>query len=382
MNSMLKFTLGPYDVLYFGSGRPFNRGDVVDSVFPPYPHTFAGAICSKFKDIDATSILRAVYGPFIKRGSEIYFPKPYNIYSERKKQEHENFFVVEPPKEKQNLFNPENTNKPEEVGTLPTYKGTEEIEPFDGFISIGGLKKWLNGQKVDKDEILGYKNIFENEPRVGISIDPAVYSVGSEEDALYRIEFLRLKENFEFVFWAEFDFSDELKKVAQDDEGLRNFFNLAPRGLKLGGETRNVYYDVEVSDFKDYIIKNLGIDENIDLDKNEKIQLLFLTYGIFDFCDSEKRIPQIDGFKMFSACYGNYRIVGLRSKNIGMNNPRTKRAYPPGTVFWLESNNGKKGLKAISFLTKSNNRSYCLGEAKGGRQDFIGANLVLIKKGG
>ncbi len=32
---MIKFTLTPYDVLFFGSGRPFNRGDVVASIFPP-----------------------------------------------------------------------------------------------------------------------------------------------------------------------------------------------------------------------------------------------------------------------------------------------------------------------------------------------------------
>jgi len=379
---MLKFTLSPYDVLYFGSGRPFNRGDVVDSVFPPYPHTFAGAICSKFKNINATSILKAVYGPFIKKDTMIYFPKPFNIYSERKKQEHNKFFVVKPLEKKLNLFDLQNTNKPAEVESLPTYKGTEEIEAFDGFISIVGLKKWLNGQELNKDDILDYKEIFKNEPRVGISIESTLYSVGSKEDALYRIEFLRLKKNFEFVFWAEFDFSDELKKVdLKDDKALCDFFNQVPQGLKLGGEMRNVHYDVEVNDFKDYIIKNLGIDENIDLDKNEKIQLLFLTYGIFDFCDSEKRIPQIDSFKMFSACYGNYRIVGLRSKNLRIDR-LTKRAYPPGTVFWLESNNGKKGLKAISFLTKSNNSSYCIEEKKGGQQDFIGANLLLIKKGG
>jgi len=52
---MLKFIIKPYDVLFFGSGRPFNRGDVVVSAFPPHPNTFASAICSKiyqFKNID------------------------------------------------------------------------------------------------------------------------------------------------------------------------------------------------------------------------------------------------------------------------------------------------------------------------------------------
>jgi len=34
---MIKFTLTPYDVLFLGSGKPFNRGDVVSSIFLPHP---------------------------------------------------------------------------------------------------------------------------------------------------------------------------------------------------------------------------------------------------------------------------------------------------------------------------------------------------------
>jgi len=87
-------------------------------------------------------------------------------------------------------------------------------------------------------------------------------------------------------------------------------------------------------------------------------------------------IPVIDGFKMYSSCYGNYKIVALNSKNFGT---KTKRAYPPGTVFWLESNNEESIINSISFLIK-NNRRYYLEEQKG-TQDFIRANLLLIRRG-
>ena len=72
---MIRFTLKPYDVLFFGLGRPFNRGDVVASAFPPHPNTFASAICSKiyqFKNIDISGILKSVYGPFISKEDKIY----------------------------------------------------------------------------------------------------------------------------------------------------------------------------------------------------------------------------------------------------------------------------------------------------------------------
>lgn len=44
---MLKFEFEPFDVLFFGSGKAFNRGDDASSIFPPFSHTFAGAISKK-----------------------------------------------------------------------------------------------------------------------------------------------------------------------------------------------------------------------------------------------------------------------------------------------------------------------------------------------
>jgi len=368
---MIKFTLTPYDVLFFGSGRPFNRGDVVNSIFPPHPTTFSGAICSRiysYKNINVVSILNAVYGPFIEKQGEIYFPKPQNIYGERKKKDFEEFFVVEPININLKLFDPVNTNKKPEFQTLPVYKGIKEIESFNGFISISGLKKWLNNEKIDKEDILLFKDIFENEPRVGISVDPSLYSVGGSEDALYRIGFLRLKENIKFVFWVEFNFSDkELEKVGLNDEDkIIEFFNKGLKVLKLGGEMKNVSYEVDKNDFKKWIIRELKIKPDLNIKQGEKIQVLFLTYGVFDF--------QINGFQIYSTCFGNYEIVGINSKSLGT---KTKRAFPPGTILWLESKNDKN-ISSISFLVKNQN-DYDFKEPKG-NQDFIGTNLVLVIK--
>jgi CRISPR-associated protein Cmr3 len=374
---MLKFTIKPYDVLFFGSGKPFNVGESVQSIFPPHPTTFAGAICSKIyaqKGINVPGILKAVYGPFIEKDGQIYFPKPQNIFGERKKEDIENFFIIEPKISSFKLFNYKNTNKPEGVEELPIYKGDEEIEPFEGFISIEGLKAWINNQKIEKEHILKTKDIFEYDQRIGIKINPSLYSVGGEEDALYRIKLLQLKEGINFVFWVEFNFScEELKRAnLTDEDKIFELFNNEPKVLKLGGEMRNVRYRVEENDFINYLKNELKLPEKIQIKQGDKIKVLFLSYGVFD-----SKIPEIKGFKIISMCFSNYSIIGLNSKNLGI---KTKRAFPPGTVIWLGCESDKN-INSISFLIKNQN-DYDFKEPQG-NQDFIGTNLVLvIKKGG
>jgi CRISPR-associated protein Cmr3 len=375
---VIKFTLTPYDVLFFGSGRPFHMGDVVASAFPPHPNTFASAICAKInqiKNIKITNILKAVYGPFIKKVDTLYFPKPQNVYTERKKKGVDRVFIVQPFDINLKLFNPENTNKPSKIQTFFVYKGIEEVEPFNAFISSNGLRKWLNNQEIVKEDILEYKDIFMSEPRLGIKIDDSLRSVGGKEDALYRIDFLRLKEDVSFVFWIEFDLSNsELKKAGLDDEDkILEFFNDEPRVLKLGGEMKNVRYEVEKNDFRKWIKNELKI-ENIHLNKGDKIEVLFLTYGVFDFIDD--RLPKIKDFEIFSACFGNYEIIGINSINLGR---KTKRAFPPGTIMLLKNEGDRKTMiNNPTFLVKKNGL-YEIGEPIGA-QEFIGTNLVLIKR--
>ena len=374
---MLKFILTPYDVLFFGSGKPFQMGDVVASVFPPHPNTFASAICAKInqiKNIKITNILKAVYGPFIKKGDTLYFPKPLNVYTERKKKSVDKVFIVQPLDMNLKLYNPENTNKPSKIQTFFVYKGIEEVEPFNAFISTNGLKKWLNDQNIEKEDILEYKEIFMTEPRVGIKIDDSLRSVGGKEDALYRIDFLRLKEDVSFVFWVELDLSNsELKKAGLDDEDkILEFFNDGPRVLKLGGEMKNVRYEVENSDFTKWIRDELKI-KSIELKRGNKIEVLFLTYGVFDLTDD--KLPKIKDFEILSACFGGYEIIGINSINLGR---KTKRAFPPGTIMLLRSESDEKRMiDNPTFLVKKDGL-YEMGNPVG-TQEFIGANLVLIK---
>jgi len=393
---MLKFTLKPYDVLFFGSGKPFNRGDVVSSSFPPHPNTLASAIYSKLYHSDMIdesvvnnpNVIKAVYGPFIQKGEKIYFPKPHNIYGKRKQKDLEKVFIINIPEEKTSenetsvkkfkLFDPSNTNKPEGIESLPVYIGNEEVEPFNGFISTEGLRKYFNGGEIDaKSDILLYesnneqKSIFKRESRIGISVDSSSNSVNSE-DALFRVEFLRFLENVKLVFWVDFDLNGGIKNI-NEHQKLVEFFNENPKSLKLGGEMKNVSYEVEEDDFNK-IIDDLGLSKSITVEPSNILKVVFLTYGVFD---EPIGMIKINEFEILSACFNGYDFIGINLKRTKQR--KIKRALPPGSVIWLKSTT-EKTLNNPTFIV-GKGKDYEFGFPEG-KQEFIGTNLVLLKEVG
>jgi CRISPR-associated protein Cmr3 len=392
---MLKFIIEPYDVLFFGSGKPFNIGDVANSVFPPFPNTFASAICSKIYhhfNINVSNILKAVYGPFFQKDNKLLLPKPANIYSKRKEKEIKKVFIAELTNQKFNLFNFNNTNKPELIEQFYLYKGKEDVELFNAFIYPEALIKWLNNTKeFTKDDFVLYNEIYEYEPRIGIKIEDSKNTV-KEEDGLYRINFIRLKENIKILFWVEFNEKEfnkeEIKAKIQNqninDDFIYTFFNQSPKVLKLGGEMKNTKYEINKDIFLDYLIQKLKIQNNITINQGEIIELLFLSYGVFDFNNNE-RLPKIDGFEVISACFDNYTNIGIRSENKGI---KIKRAIPLGSILTLKATKNIE-LSPLVFIAKQNNNSYSIVDVKNlsttnmeftVNMEFIGSNLVLIKK--
>ncbi|WP_278428603.1 type III-B CRISPR module-associated protein Cmr3 [Caldanaerobacter subterraneus] len=371
---MIKFKIIPYDVVFFGSGRPFNVGDVVYSIFP-YPHTLAGAICAKIHahtKIDTSKILKNVYGPFIEKGGKLYFPKPSSILGERKKEEVESVFQAHPYELNTKLFRKENTNADSNIKTFPLYMGKEDIGTFPAFISIEGLRKWLKGEKIEIHEILQYKEIFTKEERVGIKMDSTVNAVGGEENALYRIEFMRLKEDVSLVVWIEFDFeAEEIRKTGFSDENkLMEIFNQPPRALKIGGEMKNAFYELGRENFLEFLRENLGVSQMVKVRAGDIVKVLFLTPGVFPNFKF-----YMEGFEMFSMVLEKYTIVGKYSPKLKIR--KTVRAFPSGTVMWFEAKENML-LMNPTFIVPEN--GYCSFKIPSGEQDFIGSNLILIGK--
>ncbi|WAM33725.1 type III-B CRISPR module-associated protein Cmr3 [Caldicellulosiruptor morganii] len=403
---MLKFEFKPFDVLFFGSGKPFNRGDDASSIFPPFPHTLAGAISQRlttFSKIESSRTIKFIFGPFVKRLTTIseeetlFFPAPSNIYTARK-EDKPDFFCILNPFENMSLklFLSQNTNKPNTIYTFCVYtKDETEIEPFNGFVSMKYLKHWLDGtlenklsnteNKVEnKNNIIKLDEICQNDERIGIKINPEQGTV-EKDSGVYRVSFKKLKtepaEEFSLVVWAEFDLEDEnLKKANLGYEQIKAIFEKEPHVLKVGGESKTVFYKLEESSFFDEIKDLLETENTIvgflkcendslsmipkkvsKIEKGEKVQFLFLTHGV-----SGSFLPDLlrrCGFRTISMTMNgcpNVTLYSSKSKRF------FSKAIPAGTVIWTVAEKDIE-ISSENACTLSQN-------------NFIGSNLVLIRK--
>lgn len=366
---MLKFTIKPHDVLFFGSGKPFNIGGVAESIFPPFPNSFASAVYAKFYSetgialTDGKGIYKAVYGPFIEKEGKIYFPAPLDIMKEKKKDDMSKIAVASLRKEFK-LLSINDTDIGEKIQSILWTKDNDiqiEYEPLRGFISLEGLKKWYNNQKIENSDLLQERDIFIKEDRISIFLDDNTGTV-REEDGLYRVQFVRLKEEVKLVFWIEADYSDSSllcqNNIKIDDE-LIKIFNTNPKVLKIGGEARTAWYEMEENDFTDNF-KNF----NTNNASSQQYKVLFLTPGVFHDNSNGKNIT--DYFENINAStIGGYVIGSIASKHYDKYKKKTIRAIKPGSVIYLE--NIQNGFdKTINFYKPADS--------------FIGSNLVLIKK--
>lgn len=354
---MIKFFLYPYDILFFGKGKPFNPGSQdMFSSFPPLPHISASSICAKIyfeKGINISKILKSLYGPFIIKEEKLLFPKPLDILKEMRKSKDYKITSLILIKNNFNLINPKDTDLDDALkGMLWVNK---DFEIFQSFINEEGLKKWLNNQDVLNDDILGEDEIFKYESRVGIRMEYKLNTVIGE-DALFRINSVRLKEDVGFELFIEFDYNNsELKNAALTDEDkMLDFFSKYPKALRFGGEMRSVSYECEkVNDISS--ILNLKKPE---IKSGDVVKVLFLTPYVV-------KNNLFDEFKN----YGEIISGSLMSMNVGMNNKnygrKIKKAFVQGSEVYLRVNNPDE-LDNLWLKPKTG--------------EFIGCNLAIYTK--
>ncbi|MFN4228160.1 MAG: type III-B CRISPR module-associated protein Cmr3 [Candidatus Ratteibacteria bacterium] len=348
---MLKFSLYPFDVLFFGSGKPFNFNvQETSSIFPPFPNTLAGAISNKIsteKGIKTSKIIKKLYGPFLEKNNEILFPKPLDILIEKKKKEGDITKVS--LKNEFKLINPSNTDHPKLKALLWESKRNKEFETFKSFITLNGLKKWLNDQDVSRDDLVYRKDIFDFDSRVGIKMDYS-RNVAEEEDAVYRINFVKLKDDIKIIFFVEFDYDSELKNCGLDNEDkIHNFFCETIKVLKLGGEMRNVSY--EVSKSQKEISNELGFTKP-EIKKGDIIKILYLTPGFLELNNSCEILT----------CSIESVNLATYTKDYGK---KLKKGLTAGSVIYAKVND-EKCLENIWLNPKDG--------------DFIGSNLRIYAK--
>ncbi|MGB9661668.1 MAG: type III-B CRISPR module-associated protein Cmr3 [Moorellaceae bacterium] len=242
---MWQVFIEPNDVLLFRDGKPFAAGEDhrARSFFPPTPFTMQGVVRAKV--LFASGVILADYahgasgaqdlirkigipgksygqlrlrGPFVaKRNDEghitRYFPLPADVAKVGDRP-----VLVKPL-----LARVFTDNRPLEDLHLLWAPTHEPLEEARGWVAEQEFRKYLQGQQFSITE---ENELLLREPHLGIALDHERRS--TQEEKIYQMEFLRLREGVGFLL---------------EVEGIEPF---EPRKgfLQIGGEARPAYYEV------------------------------------------------------------------------------------------------------------------------------------------
>lgn len=254
MTDTIGLCLEPLDLLFFRDGRPFSGAERSVSGLP-LPQTVAGAVrtallrqvgcdfrelgvamrnVASFPEAVKKSCVAkhgwigglAVRGPWLaRRGSDgnavdVLVPAPAILH--REKRDPNKLHRLSPlPSGQLPGWNPPDDQK----GLRPLWlKHLAATEPASGYLTLRGLKRFLNGNAVAAGDIVPPEDLFGLDYRIGIGIAPG-RSV-AEESQIFGRGFLALKQDVflyaEIVLPDETDDGtvlDEIKTIALGGEG-------------------------------------------------------------------------------------------------------------------------------------------------------------------
>ncbi|MBC7289581.1 MAG: type III-B CRISPR module-associated protein Cmr3, partial [Armatimonadetes bacterium] len=392
----MEWLLRPIDVLFFRGPQPFDAGEwgFVQSLFPPLPSTVQGMVrtalleaacedlgryqqgcvgCSRAPNDcpvrqavgapgSPTPASLAIRGPYLVKwlaesaqaGSDPprrivrYFPAPYDI---RVPSDGGDPFVLDVPEEATMT----------DIGKvhLPMAPDNKRGQPA-AWISENGLKDYLLGNPVHRDDLLWPEDVIVHEQRVGIKQSKDTKHV--EEGHLYAIEAVRLRHD----------------PKTGDSYGLGitvtgvpdGILSALPRAVRLGGEGRMVAVEMDQlrqtcsifgEDFKSQIAQRLA-GAGSDGESNIKIVLLqpakFSSWlpGTNDGRGPDRgyktwwRKVQVGeravDIEVVSACMGKPCWIG--GWDLARNQPRPLvAAVPAGTVYYCRAQTGSSVVELL-----------------------------------
>lgn len=242
---MWQLFIEPYDVLFFGDGKPFAAGEDhrARSLFSPTPFTLQGLIRAKVLTasgvspadyargaanaqplIDMIGVPGTSYGrlrlgcPFVaKRTNEghiiRYFPLPADVAR-----------VGDRPVLVKPLLDAAFSDNRPDKGLCPLWaRSLEPPRNVGGWLSEQEFLNYLEGKEFS---ITQESDLLLREPRLGMTLNPGRRT--TQEEHLYQMEFLRLREGVGFLL---------------EVDGIEPF-SPSKGLLQIGGEARPAYYEV------------------------------------------------------------------------------------------------------------------------------------------
>lgn len=345
----------PFDTVFFSSGRPFSMG--VDSwtegIFPPNPSTIAGALRSYlilsrgtvsdfynrgYDDVGRITVdekgekhfspgTMRIKGPLVfnEKFKIALFPIPLDLVVTKEKQKrqfkdshHRSLYTLEFLKKPDFVVYPD--DKPSHI---LWWRGKEQVENVQGFISDIGMESYLNGE-IEIGEFLERGEVFVFENKIGIARD-RIANV-TREGHLYRIPMMRLNNEIGFLV--------EVTNLSMDDG----------KGVSCLGAERKVAQLKQVDVSNNLFRTNKG---NFSLN-NGLFKIYLSTPAIFEkgwipnWLDENTLEGEKNGLRLrLEAC-----VVGKPIKVGGWDlaNEKPKpvfRAVPAGSVYYFRVINGK-----------------------------------------
>jgi CRISPR-associated protein Cmr3 len=325
--------LQPLDTVFFRDGKPFSQGEESwgDSVFPPPPSVFYGALRSlyfsrhpdefaKLKQADPSAGLR-ITGIYLEKQSEDigFLPTPRDmvVYKGSKKETTKFLNCIK--------------NVSSSAGTpcllAPPPDGGNKAEEPDELLRLEYYQDYLRGEL--PKSFLPFPRLAE--AKVGIGRDDSTRAAG-EDGRLYRVDMTRLASRVERLnspqqwgFLLEFDGLE-----LAEGNGI----------LKLGGEHKAVRYEI----FTDSPVSALPPPQ-----AGEYLKLCLATPAIF----RNGWHPELGkGVKLLAAAIGKPVYIGGFDMQTSLPKPMY-RAVPAGSVYYLQCHD------APALIEKLHGKAMC-----------------------
>ncbi len=205
---MIPIYLEPTDVWLFRDGKPFNAGEdhQADSIFPPLPSVIQGALRSHYlvarnvllndkariEQVVGTSTdyknLR-LRGPFLRRGDELYFALPADVYALTDSDDENGLRPFKPLAVKLDVTG-HSSNPLPALLCPPADARPQKYDASQYWVCQTEIAKYLAN---DDFKALNSDHLFKRESRIGITLNNAKGT--TEEGALFEMNFIRTCEH-------------------------------------------------------------------------------------------------------------------------------------------------------------------------------------------
>jgi len=326
-------TIKPLDAIFLRDSRPFEKGveTWANTIFPPYPSVFAGALRTAYFNENTKELYKAglesdptknidIGITCISKRKKLYFPLPLDMSVSSIKNKRDKEY------RKCKLRQIEKNDMISSIDTEYYLKTISNYEMDDSgciYIEESELKKYLLNKDSDFESY--YLDMFDSdmdlikmEYKIGIA--RSIKTKTAKESMLYRIGSLKLSDEMSFVI--------NMNNLKIKESGL----------LKFGGKAViSKYNKIETDILKE--VKDIKIEK--------KFKVYLITPAIFkngwlpSWINKETYEGEIKTdkgnarVKLLTAAIGKYKSIGgfdmVKRKPKEMN-----RAVPAGSVYYFE----------------------------------------------